>query len=229
MGLGRLGINGYCYSIMALPVKHEEDEKVLQLTDRLKKLKSDLREFSHLRHVAGFQVHPLLREEIARLYDEHGGIEIISKLTRISYKTIKEWRAKYKRNPMFFRDMPLHPPFYRPLKQAEEKVSGEQKALIERLKECTLYKEAKTIDEVRSLLPEEVVSQLDAQKKTVDESVEMSHELSSQLKLEIARLVIQAGSPRPVALLLGLNQKVIMSWKALFTLAENRMTDNLPA
>lgn len=96
-------------------VKHEEDERVQLLTDRLKKLRLDLKEFHGCRHVADFQVHPLLREEIARLYDEHGGIEIISKLTKISYKTIKEWRTKYKRNPLFFRQMPLHPPFYRPL------------------------------------------------------------------------------------------------------------------
>ena len=96
-------------------VKHEEDERVQMLTDRLKKLRMDLKEFQDCRHVAGFQVHPLLREEIARLYDEHGGIEIISKLTKISYKTIKEWRGKYKKNPLFFQQMPLHPPFYRPL------------------------------------------------------------------------------------------------------------------
>lgn len=73
---------------------------------------------------------------------------------------------------------------------------------------------------MRSLLTEEVCERLDALKKTVDESVEAENELTPQIKLQIAKLVIQAGSPRPIALMLGLNQKVIMSWKGLFSLAE---------
>lgn len=207
-------------------LKHEE--KVQELTERLKRLKDDMREFQGCRHVDGYQVHPRLREEIARLFDEHGGIEILSQITKVAYKTIKEWRSRIKRNPQYFQDMPLHPPFYRPPAthynghRIAKSILEERKIVLNKLRSCTLYKSANTIDQVRQLLPVEVIEQLDTLKKTVDESVQNDTELSPQVKLHIARLVLRAGHPRPVALLLGLNQKVILSWKGLFVLADKQ-------
>lgn len=75
---------------------------------------------------------------------------------------------------------------------------------------------------MRSLMPSDVLTQVDSLKKAVDEAVEKGGELSSQAKFQIASLVLRAGHPRPVALLLGLNQKVILSWKGLFVLAEKQ-------
>lgn len=196
-----------------------------ELTERLKHLRTQLREFQGCRHIEGYQVHPKIREEIARLYDEHGGIEIISKITKVPYKTIKEWRNRLKRNPLHFQEMPLHPPFYRPFasSQGESKsVVVEQKAILTKLRACTLYNNATTIDQMRSLMPSDVLTQVDSLKKAVDEAVEKGGELSSQAKFQIASLVLRAGHPRPVALLLGLNQKVILSWKGLFVLAEKQ-------
>lgn len=198
-----------------------------ELTARLKHLRTEMREFQSCRHVEGCQVHPRLREEIARLYDEHGGIEIISKITKVPYKTIKEWRNRLKRNPLFFQEMPLHPPYYRPggSSQGEGKsLHEEQKAILGKLRACTLYNDATTIDQMRSLLPSDVLTQVDALKKAVDEAVERGAELSSQLKLQIASLVLRAGHPRPIALLLGLNQKVILSWKGLLVLAGKQIS-----
>jgi len=206
---------------MATRLKHEEDEKVQQVRELLQRIMTELKDFAAQKHIFGYQVHPRVREEVARLYDEHGGIEMISRLTKISYKTIKEWRVKYKRNPLFFQEMPLHPPFYRPLPQAQYK--AEEQSLVERLNSCKLYKEAKTVEEVRKLLAEDICAELDLLKLEVSEAMETAHELGPPLRLRIVKLVLRAGSARPIALVLGLNQKVIMSWKGLLGLAEKEM------
>ena len=206
---------------MASRVKHEDDEKVQQVTEQLRRIMSELKEFAGQKHIFGYQVHPRVREEVARLYDEHGGIEMISRLTKISYKTIKEWRAKYKRNPLFFHEMPLHPPYYRPLPLAKYK--ADEQNVVEKLNASETYKDAKTVEEVRSLLTEDMWGELDLLKQQVDTSVNSTTELSPALKLQIIKLVLRAGSARPIALVLGLNQKVIMSWKGLFSLAEKEV------
>lgn len=209
---------------MATRLKHEEDEKVQQVRERLQKIITELKDFARQNHIFGYQVHPRVREEIARLYDEHGGIEMISKLTKISYKTIKEWRVKYKRNPLFFQEMPLHPPFYRPLPQAQYK--AEELSLAERLNACETFKDAKTVEEVRTLLSDDICAEVDLLKQQVNAAMETAHELSPPLKLRIVKLVLRAGSARPIALVLGLNQKVIMSWKGLLSLAEKEVIES---
>lgn len=205
-------------------MKHEE--KVQELTERLKRLKAEMRQFVGRKHVDGYQVHPRTREEIARLYDEHGGIEILSQITKLAYTTIKEWRSRLLINPRYFQEIPLHPPFYRPPathhhngQRIARSLSEEQKAVREKLLACTIYNSATTIEQVRSLLPADVIDKLEDLKKTVDEAVDSGTELSPQVKLQIAMLVMQAGHPRPVALMLGLNQRAILSWKGLLVLA----------
>ena len=209
----------------------KQEEKVQELTERLKRLKTEMAEFQHCKHVDGYQVHPKIREEIARLYDEHGGIEIISQITKIAYKTIKEWRTRINRNPNYFQEMPLHPPFYRPPathhsngQRKAASILEERKAVRHKLLSCTHYNSANTIEQVRSLLPADVTQELEGLKKTVDEAVQNDTEISPQVKMQIANLVLRAGHPRPVALMLGLNQKAILSWKGLLVLADKQYT-----
>ena len=43
-----------------------------------------------------------LREEVIRLYDEFGGIEILQKITNIGHNTIKLWHRQFYANPEKF-------------------------------------------------------------------------------------------------------------------------------
>ena len=43
-----------------------------------------------------------LREEVIKLYDEFGGLEILSKITNIGHNTIKLWHKEYYQNPQRF-------------------------------------------------------------------------------------------------------------------------------
>jgi len=198
-----------------------ETEQVQQLTTRLRKLRESLKEFENCHHVTGHQVHPLIREEIAKIYDEHGGLPLLMKLTKVGFYTIKKWHSKYKANPLVFREMPLHGRCFRTRKSPEslKNLTHTSSDVNQYLKQDELYKEARTPEEMRSLLPADVLEVLDRVKVSIDEG----QSLSPDQKLEIAGLVIKAGSARPVSLLLGLNRKVIMSWKGYLTQIVNQI------
>lgn len=42
--------------------------------------------------------------------------------------------------------------------------------------------------------------------------------MSNELRRDIVKLVIAAGNSRPISLLLGLSEKVILGWKDMFAL-----------
>lgn len=201
-------------------VKSEENELVQQLATRLKRLRESLREFDHCQHVTGHQIHPTIREEIAKIYDEHGGLPILMKITKVGFYTIKKWHRKYKANPMVFREMPLHGRCYRTRSAPEslKNITHSQKEVNQCLTQNSLYQDAKTPEEMRTLLPGDIMEAVDRLKEEMQEG----QTPSPPQKLEIARLVIEAGSARPIALLLGLNQKVILGWKGYLSQVINK-------
>lgn len=199
----------------------EDNEEVLQLTARLRKLKKSLKEFENCHYVTGHQIHPLIREEIAKIYDEHGGLSLLIKLTKVGFHTIKKWHSKYKANPLVFREMPLHGRCYR-TRQSPDSLKNmvqSQSEVNQYLKQDELYKEAKTPQEMRSLLSADLLEVLDRVKVSIDEG----QTLTPDQKMEIAGLVIKAGSARPISLLLGLNRKVILSWKGYLAQVVNQI------
>jgi hypothetical protein len=206
---------------MDMDVKDEENELVQQLAARLRRLKENLREFDNCQHVTGHQIHPTIREEIAKIYDEHGGLPILMKITKVGFYTIKKWHRKYKANPMVFREMPLHGRCYRTRGAPEslKNITHSLKEVHECLTQNAMYQDAKTPEEMRALLPADSLEAVDRLKLEMGEG----QAPSPDQKLEIARLVIKAGSARPISLLLGLNQKVILGWKGYLTQIINQM------
>lgn len=140
-----------------------ETEQVQQLTSRLRKLKESFREFQNCRQVTGHQVHPLVREEIAKMYDEHGGLPQLMSLTKVGFYTIKKWHSKYKANPLVFREMPLHGCCYRTRKSPDslKNLTHSSSDVSKYLKQDEMYKEARTIEEMRSLLSADVLEVLE--------------------------------------------------------------------
>ena len=184
----------------------DPNDRVQLLTERLRRLKESLKEFKDCEHVSGFQLHPSIREEIVKIYEEHGGLSILMQITKVSFNTIKYWYVRYKHNPMFFRQMALHSRCYR------QTNGGDKLDVKALLTQGEVYSGAKTVEEMRALLPEDVLTAVDRLKGDLGDE----KDLSPHSKLEIARLVVRAGHARPIALLLGLNQKVILSWKGYF-------------
>ena len=188
-------------------------------------MKESLKEFEHCQHVTGHQVHPLIREEIAKIYDEHGGLPLLMKLTKVGFYTIKKWHNKYKANPLCFREMPLHGRCYRTRQSSDslKNLTHSQSDVNQLLRGEEVYKDAKTPEEMRSLLPSDLLEVVDRVKVSIDEG----QSLTPEQKMEIASLVIKAGSARPISLLLGLNQKVIMSWRGYLSQIVNQIRHSI--
>jgi hypothetical protein len=73
-----------------------DKEAIDALCERLKQIKSAFRPMHGTTDmIRANAVPPNLRYEVAKLYDEHGGIDIIMNLTRVGYTTIKNWHRDY--------------------------------------------------------------------------------------------------------------------------------------
>jgi hypothetical protein len=66
------------------------------------------------------------------------------------------------------------------------------------------------------MLPPEVVEKCDTLQKQIIENKKKGMTLSNEMRTEIVRLVIAAGNPRPISLLLGLSEKAIVGWRDIF-------------
>lgn len=197
-----------------------------QLTTRLRKVKEDLRPYRVGDFVEGSNVPPHLREEVARLYDQHGGLDLLAQVTHLPLNTIKSWHGKFRRDPMCFQKINPCARFYRrpPFAQASldpeslqgleppQKSTLDRSALKEEEKVAKKFRSAASEEDFQKLLPPDIFSKIVALKPQVDAVVTGRQKFSPQLKQNISKLVVMAKSARPVAVLLGLNERILVSW-----------------
>ena len=74
------------------------------LIDRLRKLRTA---FAGIKSIGRSDIKPSsvpikLRVEIVTIYEEYGGIDILTNLTNLSFKIIKQWHKEYLLDPDFF-------------------------------------------------------------------------------------------------------------------------------
>jgi len=200
--------------------------EVDQLTARLRKLKEELLQYRTGDFVEGSAVPPHLREEVAKVYDQHGGIDLLAQVTHLTLNTIKCWHAKFRRDPMYFQKQNpcarfyRRPPFAQPTLdpqslqglEAPVKSTLDKSAIKEEVKLVQKFRNAKTAEDYQRLLPAEVFTKIQALRPQVEEVVAGRQKFSPQLKQDISKLVVMAKSARPVAVLLGLNERILMSW-----------------
>jgi hypothetical protein len=161
---------------------------------------------------------------VAKLYDEHGGIDIIMNLTRVGYTTIKNWHRDYQRDPESFARAKFKPDhvsrvdFVRRVldNSTIEKRRGHSGTAAPKFVKTKEYKAARTPNELKSMLPPDVVEKCESLQRQIIENKKKGMTLSNEMRAEIVRLVIAAGNPRPISLMLGLSEKVILGWKDIF-------------
>ena len=109
-------------------------------------------------------VPPNLRFEVAKLYDEHGGIDILMNLTRVGYTTLKQWHKEYLKDPESLTKARYNPDrvskadFVRRVLDGNEIAKRGGKAPVARFVKTKDYKNARTPNELKNMLPEEVVN-----------------------------------------------------------------------
>ena len=194
----------------------------LSLKERLRHIRDQVREYQVGDRVDGKLVPAALRHEIVTLYDEHGGDEIFMSLTKVGYNTLRQWNQSYKRDPNYF------------LKKRREKKNhdlsrkkivstvlgtpdaqdsfGDKELLPTAIKKVDPKSEA-SVEEIRSSLPSDLVTRLESLKRQMESTGDRS---SENFKAEVAKLVLRAGAPRPVAVLLGIAEKTVAAWRDAF-------------
>jgi hypothetical protein len=141
-------------------------------------------------------VPPNLRFEVAKLYDEHGGIDIIMNLTRVGYTTIKNWHRDFMKDPESFTKAKYKPDkvsrvdFVRRVldNNTIEKKRGHISA--PKFVKTKEYKTARTPNELKSMLPNEVVDKCENLQKQIIENKKKGMTLSNEMRTDIVRLVI---------------------------------------
>lgn len=187
------------------------NETVLDLKTRLRNLKAAFEE----KRKAKMDCIPVdLQEEVTKLYDEHGGLDILMKVTNLGYNTIKKWHKSYKLDPDYFSKVKSNPKrrtrdfVGRVLSQTDGKLHPQK--LKNKIVE---FKGVNDIEEIRSLLPADVQLQcVEVKRLMMDKRSQGGTGIDNEVKEKVAKLVKSVGYVRPIALLTGLNERVISGW-----------------
>lgn len=70
---------------------YDPQQDIEELKQRLREIKNSLKPLVVEGKVSSSLVPSEIREEVVKIYDEHGGINILCKLTKLGYDTIKKW------------------------------------------------------------------------------------------------------------------------------------------
>jgi hypothetical protein len=190
------------------------DETVLDLKSRLKRLKEAFVKMK----ADKIEVIPAeIKEEVTKLYDEHGGVDILIKVTNLGFNTIRRWHKAYKQDPEYFLKAKSNPRrkskdfVCRVLNQVDGKLQPQKlKSKIQP------FRGVNDIEEVKSLLPVEVQVKCNEVKRLMTSKKSQGGTgIDNEVKKMVAELILEAGHARPIALLTGLNERVISAWKPL--------------
>jgi hypothetical protein len=188
------------------------DETVQDIKARLKHLQEA---FKPLKTAKAEYISIDLQEEVTKLYDEHGGIDILMKITNLEYITIKKWHKVYKSDREFYTRAKNHPKrrsqdlISKALRQVEAKLQPRKmKSRIE-------FKGISNLEDIRSLLPVDVQIGCAEVKRLMisNRNTSGGSGIDPLVKMRVAELILDVGHVRPIALLTGLNERVISGWK----------------
>lgn len=152
------------------------------------------------------------RESLVNIYDEHGGLELLSDYTKIGFNTIKHWHVKWRANPACFRKE-----YVKRAPKGAIAASAVKRALKGTVPRPT--KKHKIITETSR--PREILfAALDAEAQQEVESVSAAiqrgvlqgPELDECVCARISVLLSQLGDHKQVAILLGVSESLISKW-----------------
>lgn len=158
----------------------------------------------------GFQKQrvPLkLKLQILLILEQHNGLDLLSDAFGISAETLFAWyKAHCKQNPenrklVRLKKSCLQTDMSTALPSHQKKQEG-------KIASSPHFKGARTIEEVRKVLPNHVVEECAALRSQLEQSA-----LDDSLRRRIANLASEIENPGPVALLLGVPKSIIRTWQ----------------
>mmetsp|Transcript_1585 Transcript_1585/g.3372 ORF Transcript_1585/g.3372 Transcript_1585/m.3372 type:complete len:222 (+) Transcript_1585:1671-2336(+) len=203
----------------------EEEVLIAELTEILRAVKEEVKPYNKGSLTLPGHIPPYIQEVVTRIYDVHGGIDILMRVANVSYQTIKRWHREWRNDASFFMSASscMKKPG-RPVVLGSTSMHTMHTARIDehitfnmnprkRGRRSNLEIAMESMDDIKRNMP------LDAQnscanvkKLMVANRSKTGNAIDGVVRQEVCRLVDQVGSIRPVALLTGLNDRVIKAW-----------------
>lgn len=189
----------------------DEEAAVRELKDKLRKVRNTLRPLIKNDMIEPATVPKHIREEIVQIYDEHGGIDLISNLTKLTFNAINNWHRRWAYNPYIFRTANE----YRARKsntlirkvlnpeEIPEKVTKSQNVT---------FKDSTPIEKIKNKITgnqEKIVKNI---KKLMASKMKNGCQLDEEVADEVKKLYCEIGDIKEIAILLGINQGTIEEW-----------------
>ena len=135
------------------------------LIDRLRKLRASFvgLKFNRRSEIKPSLVPIKLRVEIVTLYEEYGGIDILTNLTNLSFNILKRWHKDYLRDPDFF--MRTKNKMVVKIRKPEQYVNIKDTYAPMRRQE---YKGMSTNEELEKLFPVHIANEIRKVKNQID-------------------------------------------------------------
>ena len=189
----------------------DEKPNLQSLADRLKKLqKAFIPIKAEGKILKSHEVPPLLRLEIAKLYDEHGGIEILNRLTKVGYNTIRQWHKEYLTNPQFYKKQYNNVAKTKYTKRNFIKnVLGEDSDYEESKERMADFRKSNTFDEIVQTMPKDILMECKNIGEIMLEKDSAGVGIDDDVRKRVASLAVEADATKPIGIMLGLDERMI--------------------
>jgi hypothetical protein len=191
---------------------YDEEAAVEELKTRLRQIKSSLKPLIKDGLVDAAQVPKSVREEIVQILDEHGGIDLLSALTKLTYNTLNLWHRRWQYNPYIYRT-PCDIVKARKTRTLIRKVlkpsTGEEKLTkSQRL----ITKDSTVEDRVFSTITAQQEQMIKKIKSLMEEKMKNGIPFDEELENEVKELYKEIGDTREIAILLGISKSTVDEW-----------------
>lgn len=151
-------------------------------------------------------IPPSIREEAAKIFMEHGGLDILMDVLHVSADQIREWGRKLKADPNYYSK--------KAAKGIVEGVINEKKFPKKRNRPKVMNARDNVLNALSSSLQEKCAV---IKEKIESYKAKNNGSISIDLKKEVAGVINESGNHKAVAILLGLSEKMLAGWKYYYT------------
>jgi hypothetical protein len=199
----------------------EEEQLITDLTEILRTIKEEVKPFCKSNLVLPGNIPPYIQEAITRIYDVHGGMDILMRVANVSYQTIKRWHREWRNDAGYFSGSNC---MKKPGRPSHTSLNGSHHAFKEdtgsfnmnprkRGRKSNLELAMESMEDIKRNMPLDAqTSCMNIKKLMVTNRARTGNAIDSSVRQEVCKIVEQVGSIRPVALLTGLNDRVIKAW-----------------
>ena len=189
----------------------DEEAAIVELQSKLRHIQDSLAPLIRNETIDSNLVPKEIREEIVQVYDEHGGIDLLSSLTKVSINVINMWHKRWQYNPFVYRTATVLKP--RKANTLIRRVLDPLPIETRLTKSQQVITQDSTITEMmRSKINASEEEHVKSIKKLIESKMKEGLEMDEEVADEVRKLFYVLGDTREIAILLGISQDIIEEW-----------------